>query len=66
MSEETPLKLTLAEKIIGLVLILVGALTIYYSLNPPPGDISEFSGILVVIGLVIVVTGFFLLLVKGE
>jgi hypothetical protein len=66
MSEDVPMKLTLAEKIVGLVLIIVGALTTYYSLNPPPGDISEFSGILIVIGLVVVVAGFFLLIVKGE
>jgi hypothetical protein len=66
MSEEMPMTLTLAEKIIGLVLIIVGAITTYNSLNSPSGDISEFSGILVIIGLVLLVAGFFLLIVKGE
>ena len=66
MSEDAPMKLTLAEKIIGLVLIIVGALTTYYSLNSPPGDINEFSGVLVIMGLVVAITGFFLLIVKGE
>ena len=66
MSEDVPMKLTLAEKLIGLVLIIVGALTTYYSLNPPSGDISEYSGVLVIMGLVVVVAGFFLLIVKGE
>ena len=66
MSEETPIQLTLAEKIIGLVLIIIGAIVITYSLNPPAGDISHFSGIFVVVGSVVVVTGIFLLIIKGE
>ena len=52
MSEDVPMKLTLAEKLIGLVLIIVGALTTYYSLNLPPGETSEFSGIMIIIGSV--------------
>lgn len=65
MSEEMPLTLTLAEKIVGLVLIIIGAVIAYNALNPPSG-ISLFSGIFVVIGAVVVITGFFLLLIKGE
>jgi len=66
MSEEMPIGLTVAEKVIGLILIIIGAIVTYYSLNPPAGDISHFSGIFVALGLVVAVTGFFLFIVKSE
>jgi hypothetical protein len=66
MNEEMPLQLTIAEKIIGLVLIIFGIIITYFSLNPPQGDISLLSGLFVVIGLIIAVTGVFLIIVKGE
>lgn len=66
MSEEMPIKLALAEKIIGLVLVIIGAIVISYSLNPPAGDIGNFSGVFVFIGSLVVITGIFLLVIKGE
>ena len=66
MSEEMPMKLTLTEKIIGVVLIIVGVIVISYSLNPPAGDISVLSGIFVAIGFVVTATGIFMIIVKGE
>ena len=66
MSEEMPLRLTIAEKLIGLILIIIGAIVTYYSLNPPAGDISNFSNIFVAVGLVVVATGLFLFIVKSE
>ena len=66
MSEELPIGLTVAEKLIGLILIIIGAIVTSYSLNPPAGDISHFSGIFVAIGLVVAVTGFFLFITKSE
>ena len=66
MSEDVPIRITIAEKIIGLVLIIIGAIVISYSLNPPPGDISHFSGIFVFIGALLVIIGIFLIVIKGE
>ncbi|PVX25513.1 MAG: hypothetical protein CW691_04295 [Candidatus Bathyarchaeum sp.] len=66
MSMELPLGLTVTEKIVGLVLIIIGAIVTFYSLDPPAGDISHFSGIFVIIGLVVAVAGFFLFIAKSE
>ena len=66
MSEDTPIGLAVAEKIFGLILIIIGAIVAYYSMNPPAGDISHFSGIFTAAGLVIVAIGIFLLIVKTE
>jgi hypothetical protein len=66
MSKEIPMKLTITEKIIGLVLIIVGAIVISYSLNLPAGDIKVLSGIFIAIGFVIALAGILLLIVKGE
>jgi len=66
MSEEMPLRLTIAEKLIGLILIIIGVIVTYYSLYPPAGDISHFSSIFVAVGLVVVASGLFLFIVKSE
>ncbi|MCW4014820.1 MAG: hypothetical protein NWF06_00445 [Candidatus Bathyarchaeota archaeon] len=66
MSEEMPIGLTLAEKIVGLVLIIIGAIVTIYSIDPPAGDISHFAGIFVIVGVAVTVTGIFLLITKGE
>jgi protein-S-isoprenylcysteine O-methyltransferase Ste14 len=66
MSKEIPMKLTITEKIIGLVLVIVGAIVTSYSFNLPAGDINVLSGIFVLIGFVIALAGILLLIVKGE
>jgi len=66
MSEEMPLRLTIAEKLIGLILIIIGAIVTYFSLNPPTGDISQFSYIFIAVGLIVVASGLFLVIVKSE
>lgn len=66
MSEDVPIRITIAEKIIGLVLIIIGAIVISYSINPPAGDISHFSGVFVFIGSLLVIIGIFLIVIKGE
>jgi len=53
MSENMPIGLAVAEKLFGLILIIIGAIVTYSSINPPAGDISHFSGIFVVTGVVI-------------
>ena len=66
MSTEMPLSLAVTEKLFGLVLVIIGAFFSYTSLTPPSGDISHFSSIFVVLGVVIAVAGIFLLISKAE
>ncbi len=66
MSEDAPIGLAFAEKIFGLVFIIIGAIVAYYSINPPAGDISYFSNIFTVIALIIVAIGIFLVIAKTK
>ncbi len=66
MSEDTPIGLTIITKIVGLVLIIIGAAIAYYSTDSPAGVVSNFSIIFVGIGVVVAVVGFILLLVRGQ
>ena len=66
MSMEIPLGLTLVEKVFGLILIIIGAIFTNASLTPPAGDISHFSSIFVLSGLIIAGIGIFLLISKAE
>lgn len=66
MSENLPMGLLISEKIFGLILIIVGAFVANSSINPPPGDISYFSGIFTFIGLIVLIVGVFLILTKTE
>ena len=66
MSDNMPIGLALAEKLFGLILIIIGAIFTFTSINPPAGDISHFSGIFILIGVVIAIIGLFLFLTKSE
>jgi hypothetical protein len=66
MSMDMPIGLTVVEKLFGLILIIVGAIVTYFSINPPAGDISHFAGIFAVAGVVVLGIGIFLLLTKAE
>jgi VIT1/CCC1 family predicted Fe2+/Mn2+ transporter len=66
MSEDVPVGLTVAEKLVGLILIIIGAIVSFYSMNPPAGDISKFSGMFTAAGLVIAAIGIFLVITKTE
>ena len=66
MSADMPIGLTVVEKLFGLILIIVGAIVAYFSINPPAGDISQFAGIFTVAGVVIIIVGILLLLTKAE
>jgi hypothetical protein len=61
-----PIGLTVVEKVFGLILIIVGAIIAYFSINPPAGDISHFAGIFTVAGIVVAIVGVFLLIAKAE
>ena len=66
MSQDLPIGITVTEKIIGLILVIIGAIFTYYSINPPLGDISYFSGIFTGVGIIIVIIGLFLFIAKSE
>ena len=67
MSEEMPAGVLLAEKLVGLILIIIGAVVAYFTAtNPPPGDISNFLNYFITAGIVLVGIGIFLVLAKTE
>jgi len=67
MSEEKPIGLTVAEKFFGLLVILIGAMTVYVTYTNPPGDIvAPFSSIFIAAGLALIAIGIFLVLAKAE
>ena len=61
-----PIGLTVVEKVFGLILIIVGAIIAYSSIDPPAGDISHFAGIFTTAGVVIAIVGVFLFITKAE
>jgi len=67
MSEERPIGLTITEKFLGLIVILIGALTINFTYNDPPeGIVAPFAGIFIAAGIVLVAIGVFVILAKTE
>ena len=70
---EAPAGLTIAEKFFGLIAIIIGALTVYYTYISPPDTLPPgvpsggwFSSIFIVAGLVLIAVGVFLMLAKAE
>jgi len=67
MSEEVPAGLLIAEKIFGIILIIIGAFITYITAtNPPTGDAGMFSSIFIVVGFVILGIGVLLVIAKNE
>ena len=66
MSENLPIGLFVAEKLFGLILIIIGAIVANASLNPPAGDISQFTGMFTIIGVAVLIVGILLLVTKTE
>jgi hypothetical protein len=66
MSEEVPTALLVAEKIFGIILVIIGAVITYLTTTgPPTGDAGFFSSIFIVPGIVILGTGILLLIAKN-
>lgn len=64
---EAPVGLTIAEKFLGLLLILLGAIVTYVTYNDPPeGEVSQFSIFFTLIGFVLIAIGILLVLAKAE
>jgi len=67
--EETPEGLVIAEKFFGILAIIVGIFTIYYtyvSMGELTAETSSYPGIFVLIGFIIVAVGVLLVLAKPK
>jgi len=65
MSSEAPIGLTIMEKLIGLIIILVGALTFYITYVNMAG-VGPSPIFYLAAGLILVVLGVFILIAKTE
>jgi hypothetical protein len=68
---EAPVGLTIAEKFFGLIAIIIGALTAYYTYvsppeSPPAVPSGWLSSIFIAAGFVLIGIGVFLMLAKTE
>ena len=67
MSEEVGTGLAIAEKLSGLIAILIGAITIYFTYtSPPSGYVKPFSSIFLAAGFVLLAVGIVLVLARAE
>ena len=66
MSVNLPIGLSVIERIVGIILIIIGAIVINSSLTPPTGDISHFANLFTLLGIVVVIVGIFLIVTKTE
>jgi len=69
VSEEAPVGLTIAEKLCGLLSVLLGGVIVYFTLVDPPktgGHVESYSLAFLIGGLVLIFLGVFLLLAKTE
>ncbi|MGQ9623862.1 MAG: hypothetical protein ACUVUF_02500 [Candidatus Bathycorpusculaceae bacterium] len=65
MSEGGGFGLTLAEKFFGFILIVIGALTTYYTLTSS-ASLGAFTGFFGFLSIVLVALGIFLIIAKTE
>ena len=65
MSEESGLGLNVAEKFFGLIILLTGLITLYYTVSSS-GVLLAYTGLFGFLSIVLVVVGLFLLIVKVE
>ncbi len=67
MSEEIGTGLAIAEKLSGLIVLLIGAVTLYFTaIGLPSGYIESFSGVFLAAGFALVAVGVALLLARAE
>ena len=65
MSEEGGFGLTLAERFFGLIVLLVGGISAYYTLASIQ-SLDPFSGLFVFLTLVLIIIGIIMLTAKTE
>jgi hypothetical protein len=69
VSGEAPLGLTVAEKLCGLISIFLGGVIVYFTVVDPPmsgGRVESYSSVFLIGGLILVILGILLLLIKTE
>ena len=67
MSEEIPAGLLVTEKLVGFILIVIGAVVAYFTFtSPPPGDAGAFSSLFIIAGIILLGIGILLVLAKTE
>ena len=67
MSEKIPAGLLLVEKVFGLILIVIGAVVVYFTFTSPPiGDAGTFSSFFSIAGIIVLGIGILLVLAKHE
>jgi len=70
LSREAPMGLTIVEKLIGLTLLIVGAITVYVTYTNPPigqsGKAEPYTSFFMVGGFLLISLGVFLMLAKAE
>jgi uncharacterized membrane protein len=62
MSEAGTLWIKIAEKLFGIILIILGALMIYYTATS--GTLGAFAGLFIFLSVVVLIAGIFLLIVS--
>jgi len=65
MSEEGGFGLTLAEKFFGLMLVIIGALSMYYTLTSAD-VLGAFTGFFGFLSIILLALGVFLIIAKTE
>ena len=67
MSREVPVGLAVAEKFVGLLILVTGVIMFYVThTNPPAEPVASYSGIFMAAGVVLMALGVFLILAKAE
>lgn len=65
MSDDTGFGMNVAEKFFGLIILLTGALTLYYTLTSN-SELMSYTGLFGFLSMVLVVIGLVLILAKVE
>ena len=65
MSEESGFGLNVAEKFFGLIILLTGLLTLYYTVSSSQ-VLLAYTGLFSFLSIILIVLGLFLLVVKVE
>ena len=65
--ERAPSGITVAEKFLGLLIIIVGAILTYVtSTNPPTQPVAPFTNLFITVGILLIGLGIFILTAKTE
>ncbi len=63
MSEESSFWVNLIEKVLGLLVVAIGALMLYFTATST-GELNVFTGFFVFVSVLLIIIGLFLLIVR--